>query len=149
MLIAVVSTPEFSIPIKEADVEPIVAPLIIFVKMFNVSAAAEFSIPLKSPVPELVPAIIEFVEIVSNPLAPILLIPVYADEDVPNAEQFCIVFPVMEITPVAAFRIPVNLQTPVVVVPLVPIVIECAVVVLPIELLAIIKLPAVPAVFIP
>ena len=54
----------------------------------------------------------------------------------------------MEIVPVAALLIPVNVQTPVVVVPLRPMAIELAVVVLPIVFPEMVK-PAVPAVWIP
>ena len=65
---------------------------------------------------------------------PVLRIPFSTEAPVPYEEQFCIVLPVIELVPVAALLIPVKVQTPVVVVPLIPAVIELAVDVLPIVL---------------
>ena len=78
---------------------------------------------------------------------PELIIPVKTEAPEPNDEQFCIVFPVMEIVPVAELFIPKIVVTAVVTPP-VPIAIELAVA-LPMLLSAIVKLPAAPAVLIP
>ena len=46
------------------------------------------------------------VEMAVVPVLPVLYIPQNIDPEVPYAEQFCIVFPVMETVPVAACLMP-------------------------------------------
>ncbi len=55
----------------------------------------------------------------------------------------------MDVVPVEVLVMPLNVQTPVVVIPLVPIVIELGIVVLPIVFPEIVKFPAAPLVVIP
>ena len=114
-----------------------------------VVAAAVFDIAVKFPMPVFVPDMMLLVVIVRVPVLPEFTMPLNTEAPVPYTEQFWIVLPVTDVVPVEEFVIPLNVQIGLVVVPLVPIVIELLVVVLPMVFDAIVKLPAAPAVLMP
>ena len=58
------------------------------------------------PIPVRVPFRMLLVEMAVVPVLVVLYIPQNIDPPVPYAEQFCIVFPVMDAVPVAACLIP-------------------------------------------
>lgn len=136
------------IPVNAPDVAVLVWLLITLVLMLSVAGADELDIPVNVPVPESVPAIRLFVVMLSVPVPPVLVMPVQTPAPEVNDEQFWMVLPVIEIVPVAAFLIPMNVVTAVVV-PFRPMATEFAVVVDPMVFEEIVKLPAAPAVSIP
>ena len=165
--------PVFDIPVKAPDVAlwliivlllnvrdtaaplliiPVNAPVAVvllcrvFAVIWVVFPPAEFETPMVAPVPVFVAETRLLPVMFKAPVPPVFSIPFSTLAAVPKADTFIMLFPEIVITPVAALVIPLNEQIPVVVTPLVPMAIECAVVLLPIWLPEITILPRVPAV---
>ena len=149
MFIPVVAAPVFEIPVNPPVAVVLVWLLIILEFILTVTVAAILEIPEKIPVPVLIPDMMLLVLISRVPVLPEFEIPLKTEAPVPYTEQFWTVLLVTDVVPVEEFVMPLNVQTPVVVVPSVPIVIELAVVVLPILFDDMIKFPATPAVLMP
>src|SRR5262245_59298025 len=152
MLIAAVTAPLCSMPRKTPDVPFQVMPRIVLLLRLTVAAAADETIPsqVADELARLEPLrMLLFVMLSVLPAAPpVLLMPRKMLAPVPKRESFWIVLFVIVIVPVAALRSPAKLVTAVVV-PLMPIWMESAVVVLPTVLPLRVTLPPVPAVSMP
>ena len=148
MVMDEVTTPEFEMAVKIPVVLVMLKLRMILAFIDKVVAAAEFINPDEVPaVPVTVALRIKF-ELMVTALPPVFTIPLIIDAAVPKTTVFATVLLSIFIVPVAVLLIPCMLQTPVVV-PVSPIAIELASVVLPMVLFLIVKLPNAPAVAIP
>ena len=116
MVMADVTAPEFLMPSTGQELLDKLKPRITFPVTVSVAGAEEFEIPCRPLLPSVLLFRILLLVMLSVPDArEVVFMPVKKDEPVPNAEQFCIVFPVMVIPPVAMANIPLILHVAVVV----------------------------------